>query len=363
MRGLESIVAAACGVVALMGGAGVVIAGQPERTLPMDPVELIAGRETPGREDLSVLRDGFTYLFATPENKASFERTPEKFEAADGGACGRMGALSGLGDARRYTVHEGRLFFFASDACRKAFLKNPSAFIEGDDPPATGDADAQARGVAIVDRWIAWAGGEAAVRNATSYRESVSRQQKTGDTTYQVTEELAFRLPASFLKRETWNQDIYTTLATPSGGAMGVGDTSARIADARARAMRRFASRHPLVIMRGRFEPGFAAIADGQGQLGEVKIEYVRVSLHGATTRLGIEAATGRLVTLAFRGREGTMSVGEVVRTATVHATVGGLRLPSAWTTTVDGKDRPVVAFDTQELNPALPDADFTLPQ
>ena len=57
----------------------------------IDPVLLIQGKEVQGKTDLKVVRDQFEYLFATPETKATFEKTPEKYEIQLGGACARMG--------------------------------------------------------------------------------------------------------------------------------------------------------------------------------------------------------------------------------------------------------------------------------
>ena len=48
------------------------LATPPERTLSVDAVELVGGRETPGKADLVVMHEGFEYRFATPENKAAF---------------------------------------------------------------------------------------------------------------------------------------------------------------------------------------------------------------------------------------------------------------------------------------------------
>ena len=50
-----------------------------------------AGKEVCGKADLKVVRNQFQYLFATPESKATFEKSPEKYEIQLGGVCARMG--------------------------------------------------------------------------------------------------------------------------------------------------------------------------------------------------------------------------------------------------------------------------------
>lgn len=66
----------------------------PERTLSLDVIELSAGREVPGREQLAVLHDGVAYLFSTEANRDRFAKDPRAFEVADGGACGPAGGAA-----------------------------------------------------------------------------------------------------------------------------------------------------------------------------------------------------------------------------------------------------------------------------
>ncbi len=344
----------------------------PQRTLPVDPVELIAGRDVPGRAELSVERDGIEYRFATDVNKSLFEKDPAKYEVADGGACGRMGALSGMGDARRYAVHDGRIYFFASDGCRTGFLKDPAAYIEHDDDKVFGSNDQVVRGRAALDRVVQWAGGAERIRAVTSYRAALAKTEKHGDKEYAVARETVIAFPDRYFQKESWNESWFSTLLGPDGAAMASVSGAERIAASRGRAFQRSMSRWPIVVLKAHADgspradcPGLIVIGEGDGVLGETPVEYIRVWLNGAAMRLTIDRSSGKPLQLAFRGRDGTMKVGESVRTFTAWSTIDGVTLPTAYTVYFDGKESPQSSWsiDAFEINPTLPADRFVMPE
>ena len=99
----------------------------------LDPVELVAGKEVAGKVDIAATRGRYRYLFATPENKAAFEKNPEAFAVQYGGSCARMGPLSGSCNTERFVVHDKRVYVFSSDSCRKGFLLAPDLHIDRPD--------------------------------------------------------------------------------------------------------------------------------------------------------------------------------------------------------------------------------------
>jgi len=347
-----------CGLFALTGPGA--MAAPPERTLTVDPVELVAGRETPGKAELSLEHEGIEYWFATAESKAAFAAAPAKFEVADGGACGSMGPLSGMGDARRFTVHEGRIFFFASDGCRASFLKNPAKCIETPDPIPTGTPEQAAQGRAAMDQFLAWAGGAEPWRGLASLRTTASRRQTISDKDWAITNEVAMLFPDRIFQKDTWNEMWYTTVRSPEGAVMASHNKHDRLASSRRDAFDRWIARHPAVILKAYADgpgAGLAVVGDGEGTVDETPVWFVKVALRGATSRLAIERSTGRPVQLTFHGRDGTSSVGDSARLYTSYATVDGITLPTAYTVTMNGKSVPSagVKIDTFEPGPALP--------
>ena len=116
----------------------------PERTLPVDPVLLQLGKVVAGERSIFVTYEGNTYIFANTGTREQFNREPARFAAQQGGACGRMGPLGGLGDARRYALQEGMLYFFASDECMKLFRAQPRRYMEPADQIPAGTPEQQA---------------------------------------------------------------------------------------------------------------------------------------------------------------------------------------------------------------------------
>lgn len=339
-------------------------AAPPERTLPVDPVELVAGREVPGNPDLSLERDGIAYRFATPDNKAAFDKEPDKFAVADGGACGRMGPLAGMGDARRYAVHDGRIYFFASDPCRAGFLKDPPAYIETDDEKIFGSNDQVSSGRAALDKAVAWAGGADRLRALTTFRATAARKETQGGTEYAVTNELAIAFPVRAFQKEAWNESWFSTVSVPDGAAMATASGLESIAASRQRAFLRTMARTPVVLLKAYVDgapkadcPGLIVIADGEGTLNGTPVEFVKVWLNGAASRLTIEKSSGKPLQLAYRGRDNTMKIGDSVRTFTEYATERGITLPIAYTVSFNGNELPSggAKFDAFEINPALP--------
>ena len=87
----------------------------------LDPVMLVQGKEAQGELKITITRGRFRYLFANEANKAAFEKDPARYEIQLGGACARMGApVTGIADL--YTVHNGRIYIFGSEQCKKLFV-------------------------------------------------------------------------------------------------------------------------------------------------------------------------------------------------------------------------------------------------
>lgn len=347
-------------------------AAPPKQTLTVDAVELVAGREVAGKPELAIEREGIEYHFATPENKAAFEKDPAKYEVADGGACGWMGPLSGLGDARRHSVHNGRIYFFASDGCRENFLKDPAKYIETDDDKVFGTHEQVLQGRATLDRVVAWAGGAERLKTLTTYRAIAARKEMQGDKEWAVTNETAISFPDRYFQREAWNESWFSTASGPGGGAMASSKGNLRIADSRTRAFNRTMVRWPVVILKAYVDgapgadcPGLIVIGDGDGSVDGTPVEFVKVWLNSAASRLTIDKATGRLLQLSFRGRDSSMSVGDSIRTFTSYSTVDGITLPTAYTVMFNGKDLPSAAakIDAFEVNPKLHENNFEIPK
>lgn len=362
----------------------------PERTLSFDVIDLVAGKEVQGRADLSIERDGITYLFATSEHMKIFAKDPAKYEVADGGACARMGPLSGRGDARRFLVHDGRVYFFASDGCREGFKKNPAACLERAEPRIEASAEDLARGADLMDKMVEWAGGHQALRDMKSYREVTEKDRSAGQRVYRWKTSAAARFPNDFMVYESWDESWFSTIRSGEGAAMASASRGTEpIGGSRAEAFDRVVARRPIVILKewamrsgrdsnprtgaprlqspetidARGPRSIIAAAAGEREVDGVKVALVKVWIDGAMSIFAIDPATGRPIEQSFKGREGPTSVGEVTRRFTADRMFYGVRLPTAWSVTFNGKNQPEMAvlIDRFEINPTLDDELFAV--
>ncbi len=107
----------------------VVLAANQEPALNgLDPVALTLGQETAGKPEFTATYLRYTYTFSSQENLDKFQNDKVKYSIQLGGACGNMGPLSGRGHITLYAIADQKIYVFASEDCRKTFLKNPSTF-------------------------------------------------------------------------------------------------------------------------------------------------------------------------------------------------------------------------------------------
>ena len=321
----------------------------PERTMPVDPVLLQLGKTVAGERSIFVTYEGNTYIFANTGTRDQFNREPARFAAQQGGACGRMGPLGGLGDARRYALQEGMLYFFASDECMKLFRAQPRRYMEPADELPAGTPEQQAAGLAALDRWIAWAGGKDAVKAAKVFTQVSTRRVLQGADSWDVTETLEFAGPHTMRRMDAWQKVggtakdnyQYETLVTPDTAVITSSNgRTTPLVDARRTAFERLMNRQPYAIMRARYRPeaGLLALKTGEGTLGDARCDYIVTWFEGNATYLAIDKETGRLVQISHPGRFGDASVASLTMDAVAYAGPDALRLPTQWVVSRNGE-------------------------
>jgi YHS domain-containing protein len=314
----------------------------PERTMPVDAVHLRQAKSVPGDRRWAVAYQGNVYLFAGQETRDAFVRDPATFAAVDAGACGRMGPLGGLGDARRHALQDGLLYFFASDACMQAFRAAPKQYMEPYDQLPSGTPELQRAGLEIFDRWVAWAGGKDAVRRASTYRQVTEERVTSGGREWDRVEELEIAGPSSLRRRDVWRPvddpkatpTEYDLAATPERTVLTMRPgPSSEFEGTRRTAFRRAMNRLPWAILQARFRPeaGLLVIRTGEGRLGDADCDYVATWFEGNLTNLAIDKSTGRLVQMGYVGRDTQQRVMSLTMDAVDHAGPEALRLPTQW--------------------------------
>lgn len=337
----------------------------PPRTFTLDAVELVrAGNEVPGDVAHQSQRGAYTYRFSSAANQAEFERSPEKYEIQLGGACARMGPLSGEGRCEIYAVHDGKLYIFASPQCREGFLKAPEKLLDSDDPAVSADAAAQARGRELVDLAVKAHGGAAALDAVRTYRQCVESRTDYQGQSMRTDRLFLIAFPGRAREESYWGEKMWAHAAGDREGAFFTNQEFDRpMAAAQVRALRRDLNHQLLTILKSRTRPDFIAARSGPGSVNGTPVERVAVSFDGTTCTLGIDER-GRVLSLAYRGRGARSALGTIEKTFLDWQTVDGVVLPTSWTATFDGE--PLGEEPTKltrvEVNPRLADELFAVP-
>lgn len=343
---------------------------RPDRVMPADPVILRDGRVAMGEPSIVADWEGTRYRFTSEGTRNLFLNDPTTYAARDGGACGRMGPLGGLGDARLYAIEEGLLYFFASEACMRTFREAPHSYMEPYDILPAGTPEQQADGLKAVERWVKWSGGRDAVRGATKYSHMSTQEVLRGGAKWMLTENVQVDGPRQMRRTETWRKvdgtprDTFTfSVETTPGGATMTGGNGMPIelVPSRRQAFERQMNRLPYNILRARFRPeaGFLAIKSGEGRLGEWDCDFVQTWFDGNLTYLAIDKATGRLVQTGHMGRTSTAKVVSLTNDVASVGPEQVLRLPTRWvsyeTDAKEGTLGPELSILIERTGPAAP--------
>jgi hypothetical protein len=354
-----------------VGRAGVPLAQRAEEAVTplegLDPVLLVEGKEVQGDDKLSVTRGRFRYIFAGAETKARFEREPALYEIQLGGTCARMGP-STQGDPDLYTVHKGRIYLFGSPDCLKLFKAAPENYLEPDASAATktaATAEALSKGRALLEKAVEAAGGAARVDGLKSYQERAVTWRRTRDGVSETKTSLVWVAPGKVRQERVLSPEMtLATVVTPGEAFFVMRGASPLIDEQRAHFERQF-KRNVLAVLRARRGEGFTAAALGAGRVGESSVEQVSVNFEGVAVTLGVEASTGRVLSLSYRGRGPGGAFGEVVQTFSDFRTVEGLSLPFKTSATFNGEADPTQSFKVESLvvNGEVPPALFEKPK
>jgi YHS domain-containing protein len=330
----------------------------------LDPVLLAQGKEAQGEIKITATSGRLRYYFANEANKAIFENDPRRYGIQLDAHCARMGAPT-RGNPDLYAVHKNRIYIFGSEDCKKTFLTAPDDFIEGEvAAPATRTASVEAlqKGSSLIERAVAAAGGAARVDTIKSYQEThVNRYQSArGDVERRTVWML---LTTGYLRRDNVTPNgTFSLVATPQESFFMSGTRSNTMPpEQKAELINQF-HRRPLTVLMARRTPGFKAAAVGAEKVGEVNVERVAVELNGLAMTIGIDAASGRVVSLAYHGRALDGRLGEITENYSDFREVDGLLLPFRAEFTLKGKSFQSNVVEAISVNKEIPAASFEKP-
>jgi YHS domain-containing protein/outer membrane lipoprotein-sorting protein len=324
-------------------------------TFPVDPVELVRGKEVTGSENTTAEHYRFIYRFANEANKAEFLANPQKYEIQLGGACARMGPLSGPGDAHRFAVHKGRIYIFASDACRKTFLGDPDKYLDRPDPVPVGTDDAKTEGRKLIEKAIEAMGGAAKLDAVKSYQWQKDQKVQSGGKTYDQTDRVTIAFPDRLRVDYIWDGSRYGWVHTGDGSWAEEPKRSYSLHSQQRDALVRDRLGHNLLAaLKSRKQSDFVAVHMGQGEIivdgKPMKMEKVAAHWNGVTNYVAIDAESGRILAQTFRGQGPNAGYGVVERTFTAWSEHDGLKIPEKYVARFDGED----VADTADATTAI---------
>lgn len=312
----------------------------------LDPVMLSQGKEVQGDLKITVKRGSFEYVFASAENKATFEKDPSRYEIQLEGHCARMGAPTS-GDPDLYAVHNGRIYVFGSAECQTLFKTAPEKYLEAPAAPKSPTAEMIKRGQALIAKAVEAQGSK------VDQLQSLQRTELRGN---QVKSILVFAFPDT-LRQETIRSNFtLASVITPSEAFTLVNNVARPMSEANRTFVNKELYHELLVLLRARTRSDFKAWSDEKS---------VDVELPGFTTTLEIDPGTGRVVSQTYRGRGPGGVVGQIVINYSDFRTVEGLSLPFKTTATFDGQPFPALSATVEALtiNGKIDQASFKKPQ
>ncbi len=315
-------------LIALLTLAVAAIAQPSGGTLPVDPVELVEGRETAGEATIFSDRGKYRYVFVNEANKARFDSAPEQYEIQMGGACARMGPLSGTGRPDLYATHDEKIYIFASDGCRATFLKHAESMIERDDERPIFSAEDAAQGQALLDQAIAAHGGAQrldALRNIAIHSK---RERESNAGVAQLTASLEMVFGEMIHKRDTWDEHVWGYVATPTDAWKYSNTGSEPLDDPQIKALGRLGAANPISILRARIHPGFTVGALPEGKLGDTPVDQLRVWFHGFAATVALDRDTHRVLAITCKDRGPSMLIGDVRQRFADYEDTSGVLTP-----------------------------------
>ncbi len=345
-------------VIIFVLGCSIASAQVPETVIPLeglDPVMLSQGKEVQGDMKFKVTRGQFQYVFASAENKATFEKDPSLYEIQLDGSCARMGAPT-TGNPDLYFVHNGRIYIFGSEECQTLFKAAPEKYLEVPATPKSPTEEMVKRGQELIAKAVQGLGAGSKLDQLLTFQ----RTELRGNQAKSI---LVLAFPDT-LRQETVRPNF--TLAyviTPSESFVQVNNRATPMRDANRTAIHKELYHDLIVLFRARARSDFKVWAAVNGA-EEKALAYVDVELPGFTTTLGIDPGTGRVVNQTYRGRGPGGVLGQIVINYSDFRTVEGLLLPFKTTATFDGQPFPALSatIEAITINPQINPSTFKKP-
>lgn len=320
----------------------------------LDPVLLAQGKEVQGDMKFTVTRGQFQYMFASAENKATFEKDPARYEIQLDGHCARMGSPT-HGNPDLYTVHNGRIYIFGSEECQTAFKAAPEKYLEVPAPPKTPPtAEMVKRGRQLITKAAEAIGG--------SKLDQLTSFQRTDTRGTDVKSTLLLAFPDAVRLETIRPTFTLVSVVSPSDSFFVANNRTNAMPEDNRTALWNQLTHELIVLLRARTRPDFKVASAGKTDAGQ---EFVEVELPDFTTTLGIDPGTGRVLSQTYHGRGPGGVLGEIAINYSDYRAVDGLSLPFKMAATFDGQPFPALSatVEATTINGQIDASSFQKPK
>lgn len=212
-----------------------------------------------------------------------------------------------------------------------------------------------ARGGELIEQAVEAMGGAEAidgVRN-TRVRSTGTVTTPRGEITISANTLIVY--PDTMRQEMTLPVGTVVTVVGPEDAFLTAPMGTQAMADSQRQSIQQELARDTLGLLKRRRAESFEAVAAGQGEVDGTPVELVVVTLESGQVTLGIDPATGRILSQRFRGTGPTGAPAEMVKTYSDFRTVAGLTVPFASITTMDGEAVSTETMESVELNVEVP--------
>jgi zinc protease len=229
---------------------------------------------------------------------------------------------------------------------------------------AAASPEAIAKGKGLIAKAVQAFGGGEKIDALTSFKEKGAAVVKTPQGEMEIQNTVTIALPDRIRQDLTLPMGQVAMVSTPTAGFVQMPQGSQPLPESERAGMRKEFVHTPVFLLRNRSSAQFKVSHVGTGKVGETAVELVRVDFEGEAVTLGIDPATGRVLSAGYRGRgPGGGAPGDVLHTFSDFRPVdGGLTLPFKSVGTFNGEPQMSQTTESITLNAPVDAAMFQQP-
>ena len=219
------------------------------------------------------------------------------------------------------------------------------------------------KGMALIEKAVQAMGGAARVDSVRTIEQKGMATVSAGGQSIDVKTSNFIAFPDRLRQDMVTPMGTMTSVLTPKA-AFAVSPRGAQpLPDSRRADLEKSLLRHPLALLQARRQPDFKALATGTGTADGKAVELVSDERRGEVVTLALDAASGQLVSITYRGTGATGTPGEIVQTFSDWRTVDGISYPFGYASTFDGQPQMSAKAESLAVDAPVNEADFTMPE